>query len=70
MKNKIILILLSIMIIIGLTACNSSKEESNDAERFKKEYENFNGNKNDYFEYRNLSINEKNPFIYSTVEVL
>ena len=68
MKNKMILILLSIMIIIGLTACNSSKEESNDAERFKKEYESFNGNKNDYFEYRNLSINEKNPFIYSTAE--
>lgn len=56
------------MIIIGLTACNSSKEESNDAERFKKEYESFNGNKKDYFEYRNLSINEKNPFIYSTAE--
>lgn len=68
MENKIILILLSIMIIIGLTAWNSSKEESNDAERFKKEYESFNGNKNDYFEYRNLSINEKNPFIYSTAE--
>ena len=68
MKNKILLILLLIVGIISLTACTNKKVSLTDAEKFKKEYESFNGKKNDYFEYRDLSINEKNPFVYTTAE--
>lgn len=68
MKNKILLILLLTVGIINLTACANQKVKMNDAEKFKKEYESYNGEKNDYFEYRDLSISEKNPFIYTTAE--
>ena len=68
MKKKILLILLLTMGVIGLTACSNKSEKVSDAEKFKKEYESFNGEKNDYFAYRNLSIDEENPFIYSTAE--
>lgn len=68
MKKKILLILLLTVGIINLTACNNQKGKVADAEKFKEEYESFNGKKNDYFEYRNVSIDEKNPFIYTTAE--
>lgn len=68
MKNIILLILLLIVGIISLTACTNKKVSLTDAEKFKKEYESFNSKKNDYFEYRDLSINEKNPFVYTTAE--
>lgn len=68
MKKKILLILLVAISILNLTACNSQKTKITDAEKFKEEYESFNGKKNDYFEYRNLSINAKNPIVYSTAE--
>ncbi len=68
MKNKMLLILLLILGIMSLTACSSQKEKISDALKFKEEYESFNGEKNDYFKYRNLSINENNPFVYTTAE--
>ncbi len=68
MKKKILLILLLTVGIINLTACNNQKGKVEDSEKFKEEYESFNGKKNDYFEYRNVSIDEKNPFIYTTAE--
>lgn len=68
MKNKILLILLLIVGMMSLTACGNKKEKMSDALKFKEEYESFNGEKNDYFKYRNLSIKEDNPFVYTTAE--
>ena len=68
MKKKILLIMLLVIGAIGLTACSNKNESTGDAEKFKQEYESFNGEKNDYFEYRTLSIDEENPFVYSTAE--
>lgn len=60
MKKKILLLLL-IVIMASLTGCGKKE----DAMKFKKEYESFNGKSNDYFEYRKLSIDEENPFVFS-----
>ncbi len=68
MKKKILLILFIIVGTVGVVTYNVKGKELDDAMKFKKEYESFNGKKNDYFKYRNLSINEKNPFIYTTAE--
>lgn len=70
MKKRIILSLILIIGLISLTGCNDKQKETtnSDAIKFKQEYESFNGEKNEYFEYRNLSINENNPFIYTTAE--
>ena len=50
---------------IALITYNIKTENKSDAKKFKEEYESFNGKENNYFKYRNLSINEKNPFIYA-----
>ncbi len=63
MKKKILFLLL-ILTIVGITGC----EKKEDAMKFKKEYESFNGKSNEYFDYRELSIDEENPFIFSTDE--
>ncbi len=68
MKKKILLILFIIVGTVGVVTYNVKGKELDDAMKFKKEYESFNGKKNDYFKYRNLSISEKNPFIYTTAE--
>ena len=68
MKKEILLILFIIVGTVGVVTYNVKGKELDDARKFKKEYESFNGKKNDYFKYRNLSINEKNPFIYTTAE--
>ena len=68
MNKKVFIILLLIIEVASLTACNKKEEKMSNAIKFKEEYENFNGNKNDYFEYRNVSIDVDNPFVYSTAE--
>lgn len=68
MKKKILLILLLIVGLIGLTACNNQNGKITDAKKFKEEYESFNDRENEYFKYRNISIDEDNPFIYTTAE--
>jgi len=69
MKKKIILFLILSLTILGVTGCLSKNEKKeDDAIKFKEEYESFNDKKNDYFEYRNLSIDENNPFIISSDE--
>lgn len=68
MKKKILLILFIVVGTVGVVTYNVKGKELDDAMKFKKEYESFNGKKNDYFKYRNLSISEKNPFIYTTAE--
>ena len=64
MKKSLKFIFL-ILIAIVLTACNKAGD-TKDALKFKEEYEAYNDQSNDYFEYRNLSIDSSNPFIYST----
>ena len=69
MKRKIFLSLLVVVTLFTVTACGKKEAKKNeDAIKFKEEYESFNGKKNDYFDYRELSISEDNPFIISTDE--
>ncbi len=65
--KKILFILLVIGSGIGILSYSKEKK-LNDANQFKIEYESFNGEKNDYFQYRNLSIDLDNPFVYSSAK--
>ena len=65
MKKKVLLLILLVLAVVGVTGC---KKQNEDALKFKEEYESFNNQKNDYFEYRALSIDEKNPFVFATDE--
>lgn len=67
MKKGLFLVFL-LMGVISLSICGMKVKNINDSLKFKEEYEGFNGEKNDYFEYRDLSITEKNPIIYSSAE--
>ncbi len=61
MKTKIFLLLL-IITVLGVTGCNKNE----DAIKFKEEYESFNNKSNNYFKYRNINIDEDNPFVFAT----
>lgn len=67
MKKYLLIVLVAIM-AISITGCKKKEEAKprEDAIKFKEEYEGFNNQSNDYFEYRNLSISEDNPFVYKT----
>ena len=67
MKKGLFLVFL-LMGVISLSVYDMKEKNVSDSLKFKEEYEGFNGEKNDYFEYRNLSITEKNPIIYSSAE--
>lgn len=67
MKKRLFLVLLMVG-VISLSACGTKEKNISDSQKFKEEYESFNGEQNDYFEYRNLSITEENPIIYSSAE--
>ena len=71
--KKILLIVTMLFLVIGITGCEKVKPEEEkkptaDAVLFKEEYESFNGKKNDYFEYRNVEIEEFNPIVFATDE--
>ena len=70
MKKKILLSLFAVVLLLGATTgCGKKEEKKNeDAIKFKEEYESFNDKSNDYFDYRALSIDEDNPFIFATDE--
>ena len=61
--RKTFAIIFSLLALIGVTGCKNK-----DALKFKEEYEGFNDKKNNYFEYRDLNIEEDNPIVYSTAE--
>lgn len=73
---KKIFCLLLIMGCLFLTGCekkessdNNETEKITDAVKFKNEYESYNNKKNNNdVAYRNVSIPEKNPFIYASAE--
>ena len=65
--KKILIISLLVFMIMGITGCGKKENKiSEDAKKFKEEYESFNNTSNEYFEYRNITIEEKNPIVYST----
>lgn len=66
MKKTILFIFLALL-VIGITGCQK-EEKKEDGKKFKKEYESFNDKSNEYFEYRDIEIDEDNPIIYSTAE--
>ena len=67
MKKKVLLLSL-ILFAVLLTGCEKKTEEkkNKDALKFKEEAESFNGKSNDYFSYRNITIPEDNPIVFST----
>ena len=68
--KKILVIILTLAILVTLTGCTKKEITKTDAIKFKEEYESLNGTKNESNgkEYRTISIDEDNPFIYSTAE--
>lgn len=70
MKKIILLVILLVLTFIGIVGCtkNEDKPKNEEAIKFKEEYESFNGKSNDYFEYRELAIDEENPFVSATDE--
>ena len=67
MKKYLTFIILALM-VIGITGCNKKEETktNEDSMKFVAEYEGFNDKSNNYFEYRNIKIDETNPFVYSS----
>lgn len=71
MKNKVIIISFIIIMIFTLTGCGKVDKENKDAIKFKEDYESLNGLTNDKDkEYRNILIEEDNPFKYIDEEEL
>ena len=59
-------VLIVIIMLIMLVGCSTTKVNKTDAILFKEEYESLNNEKTEYgdFYYRELNIDEENPFIY------
>lgn len=69
MNKKNIIIILITIILIAIVFVIGNKGAETDAEKFKREYENLNGEKNDSGKsYRELNISKNNPIIYSTAD--
>lgn len=63
-RNKLFLLIIMVFAIFLVTGC---KDKSNDAYKFKEEYESLNGTTNSNGkEVRTISISDDNPFIYAT----
>lgn len=62
--KKITVIIITIIISLALIGCNTN---TSDALKFKQEYEKLNGETNSQGKkYREITIDEDNPFVYST----
>jgi thiol-disulfide isomerase/thioredoxin len=69
MKKNFIIIALLLLVSFTLTACQSKSIQNEDATKFKEEYESLNGIENSNGKiHRTVSINENNPFVYSSGE--
>jgi predicted bacteriocin transport accessory protein len=64
--KKIICSMLTVLLILNLTAC----KKQTDAQKFKEEYESLNGTirEKDGQEIRSIEIDKDNPFVYATAE--
>lgn len=71
MKNKVLIVSFIVIMIFTLPGCGKLEIESEDAVKFKEEYESLNKktSSNDKV-YRSVSIDEENPFVYITAEEL
>ena len=66
--KKISVLFIALLLVCSVSSC---AKKNLDSKKFKEEYESFNDKKNDYFEYRDLDLDVKNPFVYSTdVEIV
>ena len=61
--KKISVLFIALLLVCSVSSC---AKKNLDSKKFKEEYESFNDKKNDYFEYRDLDLEEDNPFVYST----
>ncbi len=67
MKRKVVYVVVFLLSLCLVTGC--MKNNTSDALKFKKEYENLNGEKNsNNVDYREITIDEDNPFVYATGE--
>lgn len=68
--KKLFSIVMILLLVITLTACDNEKvDKSTDAYRFKEDYESINGEDNGSGnKYRSLDIPIDNPFVYQTSE--
>ena len=65
--KKIIVLLIGFVMLLGITGCGKETFVSEDALRFKEEYEGLNGTQNSSGkEHRTLFIDAQNPFVYAT----
>ncbi len=68
-NNKKLLVIIALILSLFLVTGCDKEEEKSDAVKFKEEYESINGKFDDDKQIiRNLSVDEDNPFIYSTAE--
>lgn len=69
MKKRIMVISFMLIMLFTLTACGKDKEKSEDALKFKEEYEELNRKTNSSGKvHRTISIDDDNPFVYITAE--
>lgn len=65
MKNKLLVVLITIISIFILTSC---VDKNSDAYKFKREYESLNNTKINNQKVRNIVIDKNNPFIYKNAK--
>lgn len=67
MKNKILIVILSSLIILSTGCFNKKDSVKTDAIKFKEEYEKLNDTESNYgIKYSSLEISKKNPIKYAT----
>ncbi len=71
MKRKIFLLMIMVLATFMITGCGKSANTKSDNAKFMKEYESLNNTKAPYGDnedYREISISEDNPFVYSSAK--
>lgn len=71
MKRSIVIFVMGLVLLFGFTGCdNKDNSEISDALKFKEEYESLNGESNEGNgkKYRDIEIDDDNPFVYKSEE--
>ena len=68
--RKSFVLIVALLCVALLTACTSTKKSNEDALKFKSDYESLNGveTSSEGVYYRELDLDEDNPFVYTTLE--
>lgn len=66
MKKILSAILITLILLVGVTGCSTKNKNLTDAEKFKQEYENLNNKNNGEVDYNKVSISKDNPIVYTT----